>query len=289
VATYSIPEDPIAAATVPIGRPLDAVTCAIVDETGREVPDGISGVLQVTGGTVSSGYLHDPNLTARAFSHDAVSGAPCYNTGDICRRRADGVIDHLGRHDAQIKTRGMRVHPAEIERVLQAHAAIAEAVAVGRMHRGDTSIVAFVVPRDACAPLDRAALRRDLCERLPDHMVPAQIVVVDSLPLTPNGKIDRQALMSCDIGDVSRDASDATLAPEPAQRLAAIWAEVLGVARIDPNAGFYELGGNSLLAIEVASRLFDEFGVRVPPSVIAAVPSVARLAASLDPQRSIHS
>jgi arthrofactin-type cyclic lipopeptide synthetase B len=283
VATYEIPDEIDPGSPVPIGRPIDAVSCVLLDEDRRVAADGVEGHLHVCGATVTRGYLDQPELTARAFVDLPESHDPAYATGDICRRRSDGVLEYVGRRDREIKTRGFRVHPSEIERVLQAQPAVEQAAVSGDDSHGDTRIVAYVVAAQPGTVLDPTVLRRVVRDELPEHMVPSHFVQLEALPLTPNRKIDRRELPPAD-GDRRLVASDDFHSPTE-RRVAALWAESLGVSRVGASAGFFELGGNSLLAIDLVCRLFDEFGVTLPASIVADTPTVALMAARVDAAR----
>src|SRR5262249_29347869 len=192
------------------------------------------------------GYLNRADLTDRAFR--AANGRRVYRTGDLCRQRQDGTLEYVGRADREIKTRGCRIHPAEIERALRAHAGIAEAPVVGDEQSGQTRIVAYVVATTPKASLVGRELRGFLRDRLPEHMIPSRFVQLTSLPRTPNNKVDRFALPVA--GREGRFLDDEDESFEPAEeRLAAIWTEVLGLSQVGARTGFFEVGGNSLLAI----------------------------------------
>jgi amino acid adenylation domain-containing protein len=193
--TYPIGPDEELAGPVPIGRPIQHVTAVVVDESGAPVPDGTPGELYIGGAGVARGYWDRPELTAAKFVPDPTGGGgTVYRSGDLARRRPDGVLEFLGRLDGQFKLRGYRVEPGEIENLLTEHPAVRRAaVAIRHNHLGDARLVAFVV-LDGGGPLDRRQLRAYVRERLPSYLVPAVFVALPELPITPNGKTDRTAL-----------------------------------------------------------------------------------------------
>jgi amino acid adenylation domain-containing protein len=249
-------------ASVPIGRPVGDRRAYLLDEALNPVPAGVPGELFVGGPAVARGYLDRPGLTAERFVPDPFSGAPgarMYRSGDRVRRLGDGALEFLGRADQQLKVRGFRVEPGEVEAVLASHPEVREAVVVAR---GETAaermLVAYVVPAGSTAP-SSAALRAWLGERLPEYMVPGAVVVLDRIPLTVHGKVDRRALPAPEQGA----PEEARVAPRTAaeEQVAAIWSEVLGVGRVGVHDDFFELGGHSLRATQVVSRVRAAFGV----------------------------
>ncbi|HYH79975.1 MAG TPA: condensation domain-containing protein, partial [Longimicrobium sp.] len=207
-----------------------------------------------------------------------------YRTGDRARWRGDGALEFLGRADEQVKVRGYRIEPGEIESVLTAHPAVGAAVVVAREDApGDRRLVAYVVARDGAEP--RASeLRTHLSGRLPDYMVPGAFVVMDRIPLTPNGKVDRRALPAPE-----HDGDEAYVAPRTSTEavLAEIWAEVLGLARVGVEENFFALGGHSLIATRVTSRAREALGVELPLRALFEAQTVAGLAARADELRGI--
>lgn len=194
--THRITLADVAGGPIPIGRPIRNVTVHILDEAGAPVPDGASGELYIGGAGVARGYWRRPDLTARAFvAYPAVAAQNVlYRSGDLVRRRADGVIEFLGRMDGQVKIRGYRVEPGEVESALMLHPLVVRAAVAARStDRAESKLVAYVVSADG-APLDRRALRAHLRELLPAYMIPAVFVVLADIPVTPNGKVDRAAL-----------------------------------------------------------------------------------------------
>ncbi|HEV2146936.1 MAG TPA: amino acid adenylation domain-containing protein, partial [Longimicrobiaceae bacterium] len=249
--------------TVAIGWPTANVRVYLLDGSGEPVPMGVAGELYVGGAGVARGYLGRPGLTAERFVPDAFSGESggrLYRTGDLGRRRADGSIEFLGRNDHQVKVRGFRVEPGEIEALLSEHPGVREAVVVAREDApGDRRLVAYLVGE----ALEPEALRAHLAERLPEYMVPGAYMQVERLPLTPNGKLDRSALPAPEADAYARQGYEPPVG-EVEQGLAEIWAEVLKVERVGRWDHFFDLGGHSLLAVQVASRVRQRLGAEVP-------------------------
>src|SRR6185295_10623740 len=211
------------------------------------------------------------------FSVEA--GARLYRTGDRARWRADGELEFLGRLDEQVKVRGFRIEPGEIEATLRRHAAVRECVVVAREDAsGGTRLVGYIV-----GEADPDALRAHLRRSLPEYMVPSAFVFLDALPLTPNGKLDRRALPAPEYAA----AEERYVAPRtPVEEvLAGIWAEVLRLERVGANDHFFELGGHSLLATRVVSRIREVFGVEVPLRALFEGPTVAELAGRVEEMR----
>ncbi|MET0395972.1 MAG: condensation domain-containing protein, partial [Longimicrobiaceae bacterium] len=267
---------------VSIGRPVGNARVYLLDANGAPVPVGVPGELYVGGAGVSRGYLGRAELTAEKFVPDPFSGeagARMYRSGDRVRWRADGELEYVGRTDFQVKVRGFRIEPGEIEAVLQRHPEVrAAAVAVREDAGGAARLVGYAVPEAGASP-EPAGLRTYLLERLPEYMVPGAVVVLERLPLTPNGKVDLAALPSPDAL-----ASDDYAAPRtPAEEiLAGIWAQVLRVERVGVRDNFFALGGHSLLATRVVSRIRAAFGVEVPLRAVFEAPDLAGLAERVD-------
>ncbi|RKH09839.1 amino acid adenylation domain-containing protein [Corallococcus sp. CA053C] len=270
---------------VPIGRPIANTELYVLDARLGPVPDGVAGELYIGGEGVVRGYRGRPALTAERFVPDPFSGRPgarLYRTGDLARWKADGTLEFLGRVDFQVKLRGFRIELGEIETVLTRHPSVRAAVAVVREDvPGDKRLVAYVAsPSGSGGPtLDTAALRAHLRDSLPEYMVPAAIVVLETLPLTPNGKVDRKALPTPQ-GLVSEARYVAPRTPTEA-RVAVLFAELLRVERISAEDSFFELGGHSLLAMQLVSRLRAAFGREVPLRRLFDSPTVVGVAALL--------
>jgi amino acid adenylation domain-containing protein len=271
-----------ATGVVPIGRPLAGVRALVLDPELRPVPPGISGELHLGGPTLAYGYLGRPDLTAERFVPDpcgSASGARLYRTGDRARVRPDGEIEFLGRTDDQIKVRGFRIEPGEVEAALLQHPAVRRAVVVAReVSPGDTRLVAYTVGSDPGQ--SPRALRSFLRERLPEPAVPSWFVRLDELPLLPSGKVDRRGLPPPPAGGTDEEyAAPATPTEEV---LAGFFAELFGVEAVGRDDDFFELGGHSLLATRLAARVREAFGVELPlPSLFAAA-SVRGIAAAVE-------
>ncbi|RKI65092.1 amino acid adenylation domain-containing protein, partial [Corallococcus sp. AB049A] len=276
--------DPVGA-SVPIGLPLPHSTVYVLDPVMRPVPPGMPGELYVGGEGLAWGYLHQPALTAERFVPHPFSttpGARLYRTGDRTRWRADGTLEFLGRTDFQVKLRGFRIEPGEVEAALRALPGVQEAVAVVREDSaGDKRLVAYVTG----ASLDGKALRAGLQQWLPDYLIPSAFVVLEALPLNANGKLDRSALPA---PEAPVAAADTYVAPREAveEQLAALFAEVLHVPRVGVHDDFFDLGGHSLLATQVVSRLRSTLGVELPLGDLFAAPTVETLAVRVAALRS---
>ncbi|MEV6360099.1 amino acid adenylation domain-containing protein [Nocardia asteroides] len=261
----------------PIGRPLDGLSVQILDRRLRPVPVGVVGEIYVAGAQVSRGYLDRPGLTAARFVADpGVRGGVRYRSGDLGRWTAEGELEYFGRADRQVKIRGYRIEPAEVEvALLDCPGVRAAAVVV----RDDTAtgrqLIGYAVPGDetVTGPETRARLR----ERLPDHQVPAAVVVIDGLPLTANGKLDLAALPDPDFGSTAYRAPRGVIE----QHIAAVFAELLGRERVGADDSFFDLGGTSMIATRLVSRLRDELGAEIALVWLFTDPTPAGLARHL--------
>ncbi|MET8336074.1 amino acid adenylation domain-containing protein [Streptosporangium canum] len=263
---------------LPIGTPIPSAELHLLDSRLRPVPPGGVGELYIGGVSVARGYLGRPGLTAMRFVADpARPGRRLYRTGDLIRQRADGSLEFISRVDTQIKIRGFRVEPLEIESMLSEHPGLAAAVVtVHEPTPGDRRLVAYIVRRPEPA-VSHAELRRFLEQTLPPYMVPSVFIDIDELPLNHNGKVDRAKLPAPDGG--RPELSEEFVAPRTPleQRLAAIVAGVVGVDEIGVNDNFFEIGGDSILAIQVVARS-QEAGIRLEPYDLFANPTVGLLA-----------
>ena len=244
-----------------IGGPIPDLRLYILDSQLQPVPIGVPAEICVGGAGVARGYLNRPELTRERFIDDPFSkqpGARLYRSGDLARRLANGDVEYLGRIDQQVKIRGFRIELGEIESVLRSHSGVRDTVAVVR-EEGERRLVAYVVleGEPACTT---AELRDYLKQKLPDYMVPAAWVVLPALPLTPNGKVDRKAL-PLPGADAVAELSTVYVAPdtETEQKIATIWQDVLGIAKVGRNDNFFDLGGHSLLLTRVHSQLRQAF------------------------------
>jgi amino acid adenylation domain-containing protein len=274
--------EPDSVVTMGTARPGTALY--VLDGALQPVPPGVAGELWIGGDGLARGYLGKPGLTAARFLPDpyaATADARMYRTGDRVRQRADGTVEFLGRTDDQLKLRGFRIEPAEIESVLAAHPAVREAAVALAEVGGRQRLIGYVVPDQQTMP-HRAELLRWLTERLPAYQVPSDLVTLAELPRTPAGKTDRRALpvpASPHAGPSGRRDAPATLTEEV---LHGIWAEALGVAAIGRTEDFFELGGHSLVATRLATRVRQTFRTIVPLRVIFEQRTIAGLARWLD-------
>jgi amino acid adenylation domain-containing protein len=283
----------VPAAGVPVGRPIAGTGVHVLDRELRPVAIGSVGELFAGGAGLARGYHGRPELTAERFVPHPLAGRPgerLYRTGDRARFRADGVLEFLGRADGQLKVRGFRVEPAEVEAALGGHPGVREAAVVARRGApGDERLVAYLVatPEEE-APA--AELRQFLADRLPPHMVPSAFVALAALPLTPAGKVDRRVLAALDLAPAPEEEGRAFAAPRtPVEEiLAAAWQEVLGVERVGVRDDFFALGGHSLLATRILSRLRGAFSaspIELSLRAFFAEPTVAGLARRVEAAR----
>lgn len=276
---------PAGAATVPIGRPVARTTAHVLDAAMYPIS---AGELYLGGDGVAHGYVGRPGLTAERFIPDPFSpfpGGRLYRSGDRVRVNAAGELDFAGRMDAQVKLRGMRIEPGEIEAALRRHPDVGDAIVRLREDApGERRLVAYAVPAPGArlAADAGAALRAWLGERLPEYLLPSAVVPLEAFPLTPNGKVDRRALPAP--APAERTNGIAPRTPTEAT-LAEVWAEVLRVERVYADDDFQALGGQSLLAAQVAARVRDRLGVELPLRVVFDAPVLADLAAAVDAER----
>ena len=265
------------AASVPIGRIIGARVAYILDADLALVPQGATGELYVGGAGLAQGYHERPGMTAERFVADpfAADGGRLYRTGDLVRQRADGLVEYLGRIDHQVKIRGFRIELGEIETRLLEHQAVREAVVLALDSPSGKQLVAYLVSDADHGPL-RDSIKAHLKAQLPDYMVPAHLIVLDSMPLTANGKLDRRALPQPD-PEANRQQY---VAPrnELEHTLAAIWCAVLNVQQVGLDDNFFELGGDSILSIQVVSRA-RQAGIHFSPRDLFQHQTVQTLAA----------
>ncbi|MGV9673758.1 amino acid adenylation domain-containing protein [Nocardia sp. NPDC003482] len=272
--------------TVPIGAPVWNTRVYVLDERLRPVPPGVVGELYLAGVQLARGYLGRPGLSAERFVADPFeAGERMYRTGDLVRWQVRdepvGALEYLGRSDFQVKIRGLRIELGEIEAALLADARVARAVCVAHAAPGGDELVAYVVAVPGVA-LDTAELTAALRGRLPGYMVPAHLLVLDELPLSPNGKVDRKALPAPRFAARRTDRGSAAPRTEVERRLAAVFAEVLGVEAIDVADSFFDLGGNSLSAARAVARINAALGAGLTIRDLFESSTVAALAARLD-------
>ena len=276
-STYSLVERGAGEALV--GRPVANTRTYVLDGQLHPVPVGVAGELYLAGDGLSRGYASRPGMTAERFlpCPFGPAGARMYRVMDRVRWRESAVLEYLGRTDFQVKVRGFRIEPGEIEARLDEHPGVRQAVVLAREDApGDRRLVAYVV-----GDADGEALRAHLAERVPAYMVPAAYVRLDAFPLTPNGKVDRKALPAPE-GDAFASRGYEAPANEAEQAVAAIWAELLGTERVGRGDDFFALGGHSLLAVRVVSRVRQALGAEASPGDLFERPVLADFARGLD-------
>jgi len=272
---------------IPIGRPIANTRCHVLDAAGRPVPIGLVGELYIGGPGVSRGYLGQPGLTAERFVTDPFGGPGdrLYRSGDLVRWREDGEIEFIGRADAQVKLRGFRIEPGEIEHALRDCPGVAEAaVLVEPDAAGENRLLAFV----AGAPEGgEAGLETRLRERLPAYMLPRSIVVLERLPISPNGKLDRDALRAMARSRPAATPASADAGPlgPTAERMLAIWRAALGAPALGPDDDFFAAGGHSILAVKMVAEVERAFGVRIRTARLFEAPTVRRFSALVERTR----
>jgi len=267
-----------------IGRPIANTQIYILDQHLQPLPIGIPGELYIGGDGVGEGYINRPKLTAERFIPNPVSDqerSQLYKTGDLARYLPNGNIEFLGRLDNQVKIRGYRIELPEIETVLSHYQSVQETVVIAKENvSGDKYLVAYIVPNSKPTPTT-IQLREFLKEKLPEYMIPTAFIMLDSLPLTSNGKVDRCALKVLDTP--SRLIDKAFIAPHTPieSTLAKIWSEVLNIERVSIHDNFFDLGGNSLLAVRLLERIHKQFERDLPLSALFLNPTIESLASSL--------
>jgi amino acid adenylation domain-containing protein len=280
---HTITREDLAKPSIPIGKPIANTTVHLLDDQLRQVPVGIPGELCTGGDGLAIGYLNAPELTAEKFITHPDFGR-LYRTGDLCRRATDGTIEFLARRDHQVKVRGFRIELGEIEAVLASHPLVRQSKATVRGDSAETKrILAWVVPADGHAPTPEE-LASYLAKQLPGFMQPDGIAVIDAFPLNANGKIQLSTLP--DPGHRATTAPDVPFelpTGHTETHLAAIWQELLGVSGIGRNDDFFALGGHSLMALRMFSRINREFNKSLPLATLIQHPTIAKLATMLEP------
>ncbi len=271
--------------TPTIGRPIANTQTYLLDRNLEPVPMGVPGELHIGGAGLARGYLNRPELTAEKFVPNPFGdepGARLYKTGDLARYLPDGSIEFLGRLDYQVKVRGFRVEPGEVETVLTEHPVVRQSVVVAREDEpGDKRLVAYVVPTQRQAPTS-GELRALLKAKLPEYMVPSVFVLLEVLPLTPSGKVDRHALPAPEPSRPALEKAYAAPRTPVQEALVSLWVEVLGLGQVGIHDDFFELGGHSLLATRLVSRLCHTFQVELSLSSFFEGPTIAMLAERIE-------
>lgn len=271
--------------SIPIGFPLPLRNIFILDDNQNLVPTGVPGELCIGGPCLARGYLNRSELTAERFIPDAfsgISGARLYRTGDLVRFLADGAIEFLGRVDDQVKIRGFRIELGEIESILKKVPTVRDVIVTVREDKpGEKRLIAYWEPATSETVSGNPDLRQFLREKLPDYMIPAAFVRLDALPRTPIGKIDRRALPVPDADSLA--PAEEYVAPRNLveEWLANLWASTIAVERVGIHDNFFNLGGHSLMATQIVSRVRDQFQVELPLRRLFEAPTVASLALAI--------
>jgi len=271
---------------VPIGKPIANTSVYVLGENRELLPSGSEGELYIGGEGLARGYFQRPELTAEKFVPDPFSsqtGARMYRTGDLGRYRGDGNIEYLGRLDHQVKIRGFRVELGEIEAVLEQHPAVKQAVAIAQDDKiGTKYLAAYIVPKSG-KTFSPSELREHLRRQLPDYMVPSALVGLAEFPLTANRKVDRKSLPTPQAGDYFRERDYVAPRDKVERKLVATWEEVLGVKPIGVRDNFFDLGGKSLQAARLFTKIIGTFGRELPLTTLIDAPTVELLANQIRP------
>lgn len=278
---YEVQPDDPGTGTVPIGRPIANTRLYVLDSDLQPVPVGETGELYIGGAGVARGYWNRPELTEERFLLDPFSGQPgarMYKSGDLARYREDGILECLGRVDNQVKVRGYRIELGEIEATLASHPDVQSCAVLAREDEpGNRQLVAYVCPVNGVSP-GQDELHGFLKQRMPEYMLPAHLVFLESLPLTPNGKVDRKALPAPSRQSIAATAPFVAPRTKTEKALAAVWTELLKVENVGVNDGFFDLGGHSLLAFKATSRIRDILEVELPAQALFEHSTIAELA-----------
>jgi amino acid adenylation domain-containing protein len=273
----------IADAGPSIGRPVSNTRVYVLDQALRLVPVGAVGELCIAAPHLALGYVNQSDLTAARFVTDPFTNEmrlPMLRTGDLGRLTTVGEFEFLGRKDDQVKVRGYRVQPSEIENCLSRHTAVLESVVLAREYDGESRLIAWIVPKDA-AKCTSITLRAYLLERLPSYMVPSSFVSLDYLPLTEGGKVDRRLLPDPEPDRPELPSKYAGPSNAEEQFLVAVWSELLGLSIVGIHDHFLELGGDSLFAVQLMSRMWDHYDLELPVLALYENPTIAELAVAI--------
>jgi acyl carrier protein len=270
--------------SVHIGSPISNSQIYVLDRARKPVPIGIPGEIYVGGEGVALGYWNRPDLTAERFIQNPLPSAPkarLFRTGDLGRWRADGNLEYLGRVDSQIKLRGMRLELGEVEAVVASHPDVKQAAVLLCGEHDQQRLVAYITSRNGHPP-QLQDLRRHLRAKLPEHMVPAGYVLLETMPLLLSGKINRRALSPA-LGRMLSDESVKKLPrTDTEKKLASMWQELLKLEDVGTEQNFFELGGHSLLVLQVIARIRKMFEVEIPVRVVFEFPTIAEIAAEIE-------
>jgi surfactin family lipopeptide synthetase A len=267
-----------------IGRPIANTTMYIVDKNMHPVPVGVPGELLIGGTGLARGYLNRPELNEERFIKNPFDGSVSrlYRTGDLVRHTPDGEIEFIGRTDFQVKLRGYRIELGEIESILMQHPDIKEVVVTAKQNKnGDKQLAAYLIPVDN-KELKLNELRTFLKEKLPDYMVPAAFVKMDKFPLTPNAKVDRKALPEPETGGIESGSLHIAPRNDPEKKMTEIWERILGRSNISVNDNFFDIGGHSLLAVQMFAELENVFDVKLPLATLFEHQTVSELVEALN-------
>jgi len=272
--------------TVPIGKPIANTTMYVLGPHRERLDNGSEGELYIGGDGLARGYFQRPELAAEKFVPDPFSSSPgarMYRTGDMARYRSDGNLEFLGRADHQVKIRGFRIELGEIEAVLEQHPAIKQAVAIARDdNSGNKYLAGYFIPEPG-ASFSQLALREHLRKQLPEYMIPSALVALREFPLSGNGKVDRKALPAPQAGDYQRGHQYVAPRDKVEKKLVAIWEEILGVKPIGIKDRFFDLGGKSLQAARLFTRIIGSLGKELPLTTLIQAPTVELLANEIKP------